>query len=250
MPDDSAFGNGASFPDRAGSSQTSMSDPEIPDFYVSRPAGWSHDDVEAFERVWVHQVQPGAGGAIDYQLDAPKWMFLCWLAETKDVLLHGSGRADIRSFEPRRARDISEFGGRRAVFAASDGIWAMFFAIAKRRAATSLVNAAFSVDIRGASKSFYYFSINREAFDPWQEGAVYVLPRSSFDRAPDEEWLGAKITSHHWASDVLVRPMASLAVTPVDFPLLNNVNTHDRDTVAARELANPNGFPWRDEQRD
>ena len=222
---------------------------QMPDFYLPRPAGWSLADEAAFERLWAGQVQPEPGGAIDYRLGAPKWTFLCWLADTKDVLLHGSRRRDILSFEPRRADDTSEFGGRMAVYAASDGIWAMFFAIADRQVATSLVNASFLVDEGGVTTSFYYFSINQDAFDgnPWQEGTVYVLPRSSFDREADEEWQGAQIKSHQWASAVPVQPMASLMVTPADFPLLDNVNAHDQPTVAARASTDPDGFPWRDQ---
>ncbi|MEU1003082.1 hypothetical protein [Streptomyces tibetensis] len=41
------------------------------------------------------------------------------------VLLHGSGDPAIRRFEPRQPDDSSEFGNRRAVFAADDGLWPM-----------------------------------------------------------------------------------------------------------------------------
>jgi hypothetical protein len=196
------------------------------------------------------QIQPTVGGAVlDYRLSTPKWKFLCWLAETKDMLLHGSGRENIVSFERRRADDASDFGGQQAVFATSDGIWAMFFAIANRPVATSLVNASFSVDEGGTSATFYYFSINNDAFDgnPWQQGTVYVLPRTGFDRQDDEEWHGVQVTSHEWASAMPVQPMASLIVTPADFPFLDKVNAHDQATVAARESTDPDGFPWRDD---
>lgn len=47
-------------------------------------------------------------------------------------MLHGTGEPDIALFEPRQPEDLSEFGGRRAVFAAMDGIWPMYFAILDR----------------------------------------------------------------------------------------------------------------------
>ncbi len=222
----------------------------MPDFYLSRPAGWSRAEADAFERLYRDQIRPNVAGAvIDYRLTAPKWKFLCWLIETKDVLLHGSSRDDIVSFEPRRADDASEFGGQRAVFAASDGIWAMFFAITNRRVATSLVNASFWFNDGATPDTFYYFSINTDAFDgrPWREGTVYVLPRSSFDRQADEQWQGTQIKSHQWASVVPVQPTASLTVTPEDFPFLDEVHTHDQATVVARASADPDGFPWRND---
>jgi hypothetical protein len=109
---------------------------EIPDYCLVRPEGTTAADLVAFERLYTDQIEPGGGRRIDYGLAAPRWQFLCWLAETKDVLLHGSGNAGIREFEPRRPADTSEFGGRNAVFAASDGIWATFFAIVDRAVAT------------------------------------------------------------------------------------------------------------------
>ncbi len=223
---------------------------QLPDFYLSRPAGWSLAESTAFDRLYRDQVQSHvAGTAIDYRLDVPKWKFLCWLVETKDVLLHGSSRGDITAFEPRRADDPSEFGGQQAVFAASDGIWAMFFAIANRVVATSLINASFSVDQSGAPSTFYYFSINDDAFDsePWHQGTVYVLPKTGFGRQDSEEWQGLQLASHQWASVTPVQPMASLQVTPADFPFLDQVNAHDQATMVARASADPEGFPWRDD---
>jgi hypothetical protein len=38
------------------------------------------------------------------------------------------GEANITRFEPRKPADRSEFRGRRAVFAAMDGIWPIYFA--------------------------------------------------------------------------------------------------------------------------
>lgn len=51
--------------------------------------------------------------------------FLCHAADRGMLLLHGSGAPAIRRFEPRQPDDSSEFGNRRAVFAADDGLWPM-----------------------------------------------------------------------------------------------------------------------------
>src|SRR4051794_25651040 len=101
---------------------------ELPSYFGRRPAAdWSPATVAGFERLYAEAVAPGSGVALDYTLAAPKWQFLCWLCDTQDVLVHGSGNADIAEFEPRQSNDIEEFGNRQAVYAASDGIWAMYF---------------------------------------------------------------------------------------------------------------------------
>ena len=57
-------------------------------------------------------------------------------------MLHGSGSPDIQEFEPRQSNDLAEFGNRRAVYAASDGIWPIYFAVVNRDGpVTSLVNS-------------------------------------------------------------------------------------------------------------
>ncbi len=81
----------------------------------------------------------------------------------KEIVLHGSGRSDIREFVPRQSSDATEFGNRRAVYAASDGIWPIYFAVVDRDGpVTSLMNAC--VRVVGAdgsrSKRYYFFSIN------------------------------------------------------------------------------------------
>ncbi|HEY6604990.1 MAG TPA: hypothetical protein VIZ44_01475, partial [Gaiellaceae bacterium] len=51
----------------------------------------------------------------------------------EDVLFHGSGRDDLDVLEPiRRSRDTTQFGNQEAVYATSDPVWAMFFALLRR----------------------------------------------------------------------------------------------------------------------
>jgi hypothetical protein len=194
-------------------------------------------------------VRDGRGGRIEYLLDAPKWQLLCWLADAHYVLLHGSGRDDIEQFEPRQPADTSEFANRPAVFAASDGLWAMFFAIVERSVARSLVNACFTVaGAEGVAPEtvHYYFSVNADALDGggFVPGVVYVLPRSTFEPQADDDYDGAVIVSRQWASLVPVRPLARLDVTPADFPFLADVNGHDVEAVSAHAAEDPDGFPW------
>ena len=221
----------------------------IPDYYSRRPSGWSAVDAAAFERLYADQIQSGAGCPVS-GIDGAKWQFLCWVVETKDVLLHGSNNSDLPFLEPRHAADQSQFGGQLAVYAASDGIWSMFFAIANRRVARSLVNTCFSVDEGGESQTYYYFSINADAFDgdPWQEGTVYIMPRAGFVREGVPGDAKPSEFAHQWASTRPVSPVASLRVAPSDFPLLGHVHGHDVEAVIARAANDPGDFPWRDQR--
>jgi hypothetical protein len=124
------------------------------------------------------------------------------------------------------------------VFAATDGIWQMFFAILDRsRYHGSLRNACYwDVDATGERQKCYAFSINAAflARQPWREGSVYVLPRATFERVVDAD--GSP--SEEWLSTREITPLMRLAVSPSDFPFLKDVEGHgDEKTDRFEELA-------------
>jgi hypothetical protein len=173
---------------------------------------------------------------IAYQLPYPKQEFLRYLVADRDVVLHGSGNDAIDVFEPTSQTDY--FGRvRKAVFAASDGIWPMFFAILDRsRYHGSLRNACYwDIDATGERQKCYAFSINATFLRqrPWREGSIYVLPRATFERVVDHD--GSP--SEEWLSTRQVTPLARLAVSPSDFPFLEDVEAHgDERTDRLEEL--------------
>ncbi len=191
------------------------------------------DKVTAFENAFA---SAGTQGRIEYELPYPKHEFLSYLITKSDVVLHGSGNGAIDVFEPTWQTDY--FGRvRRAVFAASDGIWPMFFAILDRsRYHGSLRNVCYwDVDDDGKRQKCYGFSINAAFLErqPWREGSIYLLPRATFERvvaedgSPSEEWLSTRI----------VTPITRLAVSPSDFPFLVDVEGHgDATTDRFEEL--------------
>src|SRR5262245_42258021 len=155
---------------------------DISPYIMPRPAmDLDAQTISSFDKLYSDAVEHGEGKEIPYNLAAPKWQFLCYLCDEKSLLVHGSGDANIEIFEPRQSNDVFEFGNRRAVYAASDGIWAMYFATVDRdRYVTSLMNACFRVLNADGSKSvpYYFFSINGDALPhkPWREGTIYLLP--------------------------------------------------------------------------
>ncbi len=70
----------------------------------------SSEEIDAFEHLYTDRIQCAEGGLVEYPLDTPKWQFLNYLGESKDVVFHGSGVSQIREFEPRKSDDADEFG--------------------------------------------------------------------------------------------------------------------------------------------
>lgn len=224
---------------------------QLPDYFLPRPETTCDSaTIAEFDRLYEQALASGAGAAIDYRLAAPKWEFLCYLADQRNVVMHGSAVPDIVEFEPRKADDISEFGDRRAVYGATDGIWPMFFAIVNRDRVHSLVNTCtWLLEAGKRSGPYYYFSIDAEglSLDAWREGWVYLLPGDTFEPQPLQPYRGIQVEHAQWASPVPVRPAARLAVSPDDFPFLDQVRPHDPATLRKRALADPDGFPWIEE---
>jgi hypothetical protein len=149
--------------------------------------------------------------------------------------------------------DLSAFGNQKAVFAAGDGIWAMFFAIVDReRYKMSVNNACVQlVDANGhASQPFYVFSISREAFkqQPYRRGTVYLLPRATFIPQPSIRFGPYDVHIAQLASLEEVNPIARLEVTAQDFPFLQQIRSHDGARLHEYAQAMQSGAPWPDEK--
>lgn len=226
---------------------------ELPLYWMPRPAPAATDsEVERFDDLLREAVAAGPDRPIDYRLPDPKWRFLSHVADSGRAVLHGSGAPDIREFEPRQSNDVNEFGNRRAVYAASDGIWPMFFAVVDRERfpRMSIINGCIRVpDPSGApARPYYYFSIDGEVHSqaPWRTGTVYLLPAASFEHDAVNDPDGP-IESAQAASREPVTPIAKLVVEPADFPFLQAIRVHDPRVAMARATANPDDFPWLDE---
>lgn len=226
----------------------------LPRYYLLRPPmQLDAATIEAYDALWAQIAGAPAGAELEYNLPMPRWQFLCYLADHKGVLLHGSGNPSIAEFEPRKANDTQEFGNRAAVYAASDGIWPIYFAMLDRdQYPMSLTNACFRVsDPPGEqSEPFYFFSISQPALAqrPWRAGMVYILPRDTFEPQPPLPYGDSTAHVQQWASPVPVAPLAKLRVTHTDFPFLEQLRGHDDELQWQRIRANPDKFPWVDDE--
>ena len=222
---------------------------ELPDYWMPRPEPTPDAATRAeFDRLLEEAGAAGPDRFIDYRLAAPKWQFLCHAADSGGFVLHGTGKPDITIFEPRQSNDVGEFGNRKAVYAASDGLWPMYFAILDRdRYDIGLVNACIRLGGR-EGPSYYYFSITDSVLEqqPWRDGIVYLLPAETFELQAPIVDDGVEIHIAQVASLTEVRPAAKLRVGPEDFPFLKAIRGHDNELLRSRAAADPDGFPWAD----
>jgi hypothetical protein len=223
----------------------------LPDYWLSQPSySLTEEERRACDALLSAALAQGAEQPLAYTLPIPKWRFLCYLAETHQLALHGSANAEITRFEPRQPQDLSEFGAQNAVYAASDGIWPMYFAIVNRAKSPSVINACVTIEDENGmvSHPYYFFSISRQAVDrqPYHAGVVYLLPRESFVSQPPQQLGLLRIHVAQLASATPVVPLAKLAVAPEDFPFLAQMRTHDDARLAEYGEAMARGLPWPD----
>jgi hypothetical protein len=227
----------------------------LPDYWLERPSGsWegaTHAAVEEF-------LSSGQRAATDGPLDldpivhtaggVTPWEFLCGVAERREIAFHGTGDPHIRRFEPREPIDFAPFGQQKAVFATTDPIWAMFYAIVDRdRFQLTLNNGCILVDVDGRrGLPYYYFSITADALreQPWRTGYVYFLPAETFVAQPAATYAGHRARVPQLASPVAVTPFARLRVAPGDFPFLAQIRGHDDGRLAEYAQAVMTAAPW------
>ncbi len=189
------------------------------------------------------------GSFIDYQFNEPKWQFLSYLCKSRNLVLHGSQNLDIVEVEPRMANDVRAYSGQDAIYATTDGIWVIYYAIINRRKfQLSLFNSCLDIGLSPDQMMgpLYFFSITYSALlrKPWCDGAIYILPRETFEQEPAQQMMGATIHFPQWISFEPARPIAKLHVQPQDFPFLNEIHGHNNEKLVQLATADPNGFPW------
>ena len=156
------------------------------------------------------------GGELAYALPYPKWQLLARAVERHGALLHGSNRTGVSQFEPREQTSY-EGVPTTAVFATPDPIWPIFFAVLDKDRANSFWNQCLLPQESGLQRTRYFFSVGGDVDAAWTEGAVYLLPGTTFQvsDAPAE-----------WVSTEPVEPLAILRVSRDDFPFADRVFRH------------------------
>ena len=228
----------------------------LPDYWQERPPLSVDSSTHAAVEDFLSREQPKAGdGLLDVDPivhargGVTPWQFLSMLAERREIAFHGTGDPNIESFEPRQPIDYAPFGHQKAVFATTDPIWAMFYAVVDRdRYRLTLNNGCILLmDAEGSpGLPHYYFSITGDALreQPWRTGYVYFLPEETFVAQSAGTYAGHAARIPQLASPVAVTPFARLQVTPGDFPFLAQIRGHEDSRLGEYAQAVMAAEPW------
>jgi hypothetical protein len=222
----------------------------LPDYWLTRPPLELGSQLRSeFDQLFAKLKTANANTRIAYTFPAPKWQFLCYLADQLGVVLHGTGDPHIQVFEPRPSNDLTEFGAQTAIYAAGDGLWAMFYAILDRKHyPMSTSNACIRlVDEAGQiSEPHYVFSISQNVLrrQPWRKGTIYLLPGDTFVNQPSLRFGPYEVRVPQLASLVPVKPFAQLEVAPEDFPFLGDIRGLDDARLEEYAQAMQAGAAW------
>lgn len=200
--------------------------------------------VQAFAAVWTERDVARLPDSV------PRWLFLQWLAE-QGYLLHGSQRINLTELTGR-AHDYGQpddFSNTIGVYATSDALWAMMYALRGSGVAQQSDMALQQWEHGQWSAMRYFYSLApkspqiTDARSLLAPGAVYVVNRAGFMPSPAYEHGGlGRVREAHWVNPGSVRPLMVVPVTPADFPL--PVRLHDAARVTAHSQTDPWGFPW------
>jgi len=200
----------------------------------------------AFEDLWQ---STSKGSFINYHLPFPKWEFLTYLCDTREVVLHGSQNAGITEVEPRQANDIRTYSNQNAIYATTDGIWVIYFGILDRKKypEMSLFNSCLQARVSAdqLSEPMYFFSISQPVLikKPWCEGVIYILPRQLFEQEAPQQIMGVEVIFPHWISTSPAKPWAKIRVGPDDFTFLEQIHGHDDKKLIELYTSHPGEFP-------
>lgn len=200
--------------------------------------------VTAFEVTWTQKNVALLPGGV------PRWLFLQWLTR-QGYLLHGSQKGDLEVLvgQDREYGQPDEFSNTVGVYAASDGLWAMMYALRGPQVAQQSDMALQLLENGSWSRLRYFLSVApkqpgiTEARALLAPGFVYVLSQEGFTPSPAYQHGGLGFVQEaHWVNPQPVKPLFAVPVTPDDFPL--PVRLHDAAQVTARAKSDPWGFPW------
>ena len=183
----------------------------------------SEEAIEEFDEIFARLISSNHNSTFTYSSSYPLYMFLNYVIEKKGLVVHGSNHPSINLFEPKNS---SLFNGKpiKAVFASSDGVWSLFFAVQNRKGYVgSIRNLCLSVNTTKGKKRYYYFSTNNDGSNRWTDGTIYFFPKSQFKQGGIKD---------EWVCETELEPLAKLSVTPSDFPFIDKVRIH-RETESA-----------------
>lgn len=190
--------------------------------YPSPKVVFTKEEIDKYEEL---SKSVNEGRLVDYSLQYPKYRFLQYLSLKGNYVFHGSNYRNIERFEPRE-QTLYNNELTTAVFATTEPIWSIFYAVFNRSA---LIGSFRNGCIIGRNKKYHYYSINESTIknNPWTNGMLYILPKDKFHMSGQE-----KVQFDEWICNEYVTPIGKISVSLSDFYFLNKVAVHkDRESL-------------------
>lgn len=174
-----------------------------------------------------------------YDLPYPKHRFLSYLTDAKNYLAHGTPLTNLTLLKAiRKSKDTEETGHEKLLLAASDAIWAMWYAVLDKSRMGSLTSNDCIIEKTEDGKvySLYYFSVDYQVVDqqPYQSGSVYIVEPDTFLYKIGEER----------GSQESVKPLFKVDLSQDDFPYLPYVKGVDAEAIKQALKNSPSERPW------
>ena len=177
---------------------------------------FSDAEIKEYEKI-NSTIKNGELLTLDHHIS--KYRFLLYLSQHHNYLFHGSNHPSIDEFEPRE-QTLYNNKLTKAVFASSEPMWSIFYAVFDR---SKLVGSFRNGCLVYKNKKYHFYSLNESTKnnDPWTEGVIYLLPRDTFVQ-PDQK----KLHFDEWICHDYVKPLGKIKVNASDFIYKNKVATH------------------------
>lgn len=187
-------------------------------FYRRSSVPFSNEEVDVYENMFSKAIQND--GMVNYLTAFPKYRFIDYIIQKKNLVVHGSNNVGIEKFE---TRNQTLFNGQLvdAIFATKDGIWPIFYAVFDRqKLENNFRNGCLKVR---SNKRFYFFSMTKQTMDrdPWTYGMIYFMSSDLFERTSK-----TPVYFDEWISKLEVRPIMKLMVCKEDFEFANKISIH------------------------
>lgn len=176
------------------------------------------DEAEHFEKL-IEIINYNEGQVLEYHLPFPKHRFLYYLSMKGKYVFHGSNNHNIETFEPRE-QTLYNSKVTKAVFATTDPIWPIFYAVFRR---SSLIGSFRNGCLVHGNHRYHYYSLNESTMknNPWTEGMLYILPKQTFSKSAQ-----GKVYFDEWISHEPVKPIGKFVVTVDDKCLHIKTESH------------------------
>lgn len=159
----------------------------------------------------IHEGKPLTG-----EIPFSKYRFLQYLALQDEFIFHGSNNKTLEILEPRK-QTLFNSQPTEAVFASTEPMWSVFYAVFDRsKAVGSFRNGCLVYK----NRKYHYYALNKSIADqrPWTSGMIYILPKSKFTKVDNR-----KISFDEWVCYESVKPIGQLEVSLEDFYFKNKV---------------------------